>query len=166
MQYWNCLVGFVQPNDNALLGVCIEEKLIMGNNLCIGEKIYSSNRTYRQSRVWVSKLDSCIMSTDIVKPLCNFNVNQDLALPSDHAPVSIVTSATNLESLFTRASRLGDHVVLYCKQKSNLIKNPLRLRDVDPERFINAISQHGQTVFDVDIDAGVNEVCTELYDCA
>lgn len=70
----------IQPNDNAnvLLGVCIE--LLIVNNLCTGEKTYSSNRTYRQGRVWVSELDSCLMSTDIVKHLCNFDVNQDLAL--------------------------------------------------------------------------------------
>lgn len=160
----------VQPNDNAnaLLGVCIDEKLIIVNNLCTGEKTYSSNRTYRQGRVWVSELDSCIMSTEIVKYLCNFSVNQDLALPSDHAPVSIVINApaTNLHSLYTRASRLGDHAVLYCKQMSNLIKNPLRFSNIDPERFVYTMSQHVQPVFEGNIDAGVNDISRVLYECA
>ena len=160
----------VQPNDNAnaLLGVCIDEKLLIVNNLCTGERTYCSNQTYRQGRVWVSELDSCIMSTDIIKYLCNFNINQDLALPSDHAPVSIIIKApaTNLDSLYTRASRLGDHAVLYGKQMSNLIKNPLRFRDIDPERFVYAVSQHDQPVFEDDVDAGVNDVSTVLYECA
>ena len=108
------------------------------------------------------------MSIDIIKYLCNFNINQDLALPSDHAPVSIIIKApaTNLDSLYTRASRLGDHAVLYGKQMSNLIKNPLRFRDIDPESFVYAVSQHDQPVFEDDVDAGVNDVSTVLYECA
>ena len=76
------------------------------------------------------------MSTDTAKHLCNFNVNQDLALLSDHTPVSIVINApaTNLDSLYTRALRLEDHAVLYSKQMSNLIKkDPLRFSNIDPE---------------------------------
>ena len=109
------------------------------------------------------------MSTDIVKHLCNFNVNQDLALLSDHTPVSIVINApaTNLDSLYTRASRLGDHAVLYSKQMSNLIKkDPLRFSNIDPERFVYSVSQHDQPVFEGDIDAKVNDVSTVLYECA
>lgn len=74
--------------------------------------------------MWVLELDSCIMSPDIVKHICNINVNQDLTLPADHTSVSIVinTRATNLDSLVTRALRLGDHPVWYSKQSKNLMK--------------------------------------------
>lgn len=64
----------VQPSDNAnaLPCVCIEEELVVVNNLrvCSYGKTYTSNVTYRQGRMW-----TCTVSPSLVKHLCDFDVN-------------------------------------------------------------------------------------------
>ncbi len=41
----------IQPHDNAiaLLGICVDEKLLVVNNVCCNEMMYSGNLTYRQA---------------------------------------------------------------------------------------------------------------------
>ncbi|KAG0724000.1 hypothetical protein GWK47_041536 [Chionoecetes opilio] len=133
----------VQPNDNAnaLLGICIDERLLIVNNLRCNETMYSSNLTYRQGRVWVSELDSYIASSNMVEQVYSFNDNQDVTLPSDHAPVSVVFKAhrINLDSLVTRASRLGDHAALYDRQTCKLMISPVKFSTIDADQFMNAL---------------------------
>ena len=47
-----------------------------------------------------------------------------------------------------------------------LIKNPLRFSDVDPERFVYALSQLDQLVSEGNVDKDVSDVCTKIYECA
>lgn len=101
-------------------------ELLVINNV----RVYSSGKTYfsnlinRQGRMWVLELDSGIVSPSLVKQLCDLDVNQDLTLPPDHALVSVLIKAPciNLDTLVTRALRLGNHAVLHTKQLSNLVK--------------------------------------------
>ena len=160
----------VQCNDNAsaLLGVCIEEELLVVNNLCCFENMYTSKLTYRQGCVWVSEIDSCLMSASIIRYLCGFNVNQDLRLPSDHALVSweMRVPDVNLDALVTRASWLGDHTVLHNRQTCNLVRPPIKFITVDPEKFVNVLSQQYQPILSGDTETCVRDVCSVLYQCA
>ncbi len=142
--------------------------MLIVNNLCTGDKTFSSNLTYLHGRVWVSELDTCIMSHNNIRQLCNFSVNQDIMLPSDHAPVYVVleASSVNLDTLATRDSRLGDHAVLHYRQSNSLVTNPVKFHNIDPEGLMHALSQHGQPVLGEDIEAEVNDVCNVLYECA
>ena len=38
--------------------------------------------------LWISELDLCLISKDVVNAVSYFKVDQDLRFPSDHAPVS------------------------------------------------------------------------------
>ena len=75
------------------------------------------------------------MSSSIIENICSLDVNQDITLPSDHAPFSIVIQAPhgNLDSLRSRAMMLGDHVTLHNKQSSNLLRKPIRFSAVDAD---------------------------------
>lgn len=70
----------VRCNDNAsaLLGVRIEEKVLVVNNLCCVENTYTKKLTHRQGSVWIFDIDSCLMPARVIQYRCGFNVNHDL----------------------------------------------------------------------------------------
>ena len=76
------------PNDNGrmLLGVCVDEKLLVVNNLETPRMQFKGGLTYRQGQVWVSELDSCLISHEYIDKVESFEIIQDLRLPSNHAP--------------------------------------------------------------------------------
>lgn len=80
-------VRVANDNASALFGICAEEKMVILNNMKIPQYHFPSALTYRQGSQWTSELDVCGASTDILNCITNFSVNNDPALPSDHAPI-------------------------------------------------------------------------------
>ena len=106
------------PNDNSndLIGIlCTDEHVLVLNNLKTCDSHFKSNLTYRQEQTWISEKDSCPASLNLVSCISNFLVHLNLALPSDHAPlsISIRDPSINLEHLAAQAAQLEDHAVLH-----------------------------------------------------
>ena len=80
----------LNPNSNANLmySICCDEKLLIVNNAKVNNKVFNSSCTYKQGAVWVSEVDICAISLNLAELVENFKVNQDMTLPSDHAPIS------------------------------------------------------------------------------
>ena len=101
------------PNDNAtaMLGICMEEKLLVVNNLQMADVYFPSKKTFRKGREWVSELDTCIMSVNLIKCVKHFDVIHNDSLPSDHAPVAVAMQLPSLclDTLAVRAAELGAH---------------------------------------------------------
>ena len=101
------------PNDNALamLGICVEEHMLVVNNLKTPDIHFPSKKTFRKGRNWVSELDTCIVSDNLINFIQYFNVIYNESLPSDHAPIVITLHRPSvcLENIHTRASDLGKH---------------------------------------------------------
>ena len=99
------------PNDNAtaMLGICIDEQMLLVNNLQTPIIHFPSKKTFRKGREWVSELDTCFVSEDLVKYVQHYDVIYNESLPSDHAPIVIdfQPPSTCLDTLLTRASDLG-----------------------------------------------------------
>ena len=68
------------PNDNGwvLLGICVDEKLLVVNNLETSLKQFKGGLTYRQGQVWVSELDSCLISHEYIDKVDSFKIILDL----------------------------------------------------------------------------------------
>ena len=65
-------------NDNAefLSTICLNNKLIVINNLKVQDKHFIGGKTYRKRHTWVSEVDTCVIVGDITQNylqiLCNF----------------------------------------------------------------------------------------------
>ena len=69
--------------------------------------------SYKQGNAWVSELDVCLVSSNMIDYIDAFDVNQTDFLPSDHAPISLkidVLPGTDIHNLFSRACQLGEHI--------------------------------------------------------
>ena len=82
-------------NDNAdfLTSICVDNNLLVLNNLKTPNKYFPSNLTYRRRDTWVSELDTCVTSPGLVQYVSDFDVIKRPDLPSDHAPICITLDA-------------------------------------------------------------------------
>lgn len=71
-----------------------------------------------------------------------------------------------LASVSALASGLGGHAVLHNVHTRNLLRCPVRFGTLDPDQFVNVLSQHNLSVLGDNIDAEENEFCDVLYECA
>ena len=99
------------PNDNAyvLSTICVDNDLIVLNNVKTPSSHFPSQKTFKKSNQWISELDIAFMSYDLLDNIYSFNVHQLDRLPSDHAPISmeLKLSEINVDCLLLRANNLG-----------------------------------------------------------
>ena len=78
-------------NDNGknVLAVCKDRSLIVVNNLIMDSTSFPSALMYITRNKWISELDICISSKELILCISYFNVNQDTAFPSNHEPVTV-----------------------------------------------------------------------------
>ena len=157
-------------NDNAiaLFGICVEENMAVVNNLKSQQNHFKSNLTYRQGREWVSELDTCVISSNMIDNISSFQVHQIPSLPSDHAPITVEfrSPLIDLEGLMYRASVLGDHAVLHNTVSNSLKKKPISFNSINQEKFKEIIAQQPPFMLTDDIHADASQLCTTLYECA
>ena len=158
------------PNNNAeiLSTICIDNKLILINNLKTGEHHFIGGKTYKRRDTWISELDTCIASPCVVNRLSNFEVVKCSDLPSDHAPVTVTVSLTgvDLNHLEARASQLGDYSALdRSPAKTKYVRKPIKINCVNKDLFKENISLLDIPDTDIDINNYANEVSNVLYEC-
>ena len=162
------------PNDNAtaMLGICVDEHLLVINNLKTSNMHFKSNKTYRKGREWVSELDTCVVSENIVKCVRSFDVILNNSLPSDHAPIAITLQPPSpcLENLMSRASDLGKHgaeLISRVTPRNRLFKHPVKFQSIDRDMFLNKLDeQELPMIIDDNFNATALFVSNTLYDCA
>lgn len=158
------------PNDNAtiLSALCIEEKLLVINNLKTPDKHFFSKKTYRKHREWISELDICIVSLNFLKNISNFSVIESDSLPSDHAPVSfdVYVTEVDLENLSLRAQYLGDHAALHNCLTRRATTKPVYFRNIDKDVFQNKLNSMDLPNLNGSTDDIVKEISDTLYLCA
>ena len=101
------------PNDDAraMLGISMEEQLLVVNNLRAKNEHFQSKKTFSKRREWISELDTCIVSKNLINFIENFNVIRDNYLTSDHPPIIITLQSPSLclQTLTIRPSELSKH---------------------------------------------------------
>ena len=95
-------------NGSKLLNICRDSGILLVNNIQYGNVHIRGALTYRERQQWVSELDICLISKDAIKAVSDLHVDQNLSMPSDHAPVTVSLDRGHLEStsssdLLTRA---------------------------------------------------------------
>lgn len=157
-------------NDNAALlsTICVDNDLLVINNLMTSDKHFVSDKTYRKKGIWISELDTCITSRSLVKCISDFCVVRQSGLPSDHAPIAVTISTTgvDLDSILMRAKSLGDYSTL-CGEvvRHKLTRKPVRFSNMDTQKFVNDIAQI-EVSDDSDINVLAGNVADVLYTCA
>ena len=111
--------NMIRPNDNAqiLLDVLCPSMTLI-NGLCNSDTSvgFTNALTFRQRNRWVSELDHVYISDRIVNAVTALDINSDLRLPSNHAPVSTTLDISKvdcrlamLQNLESRSVSLGNY---------------------------------------------------------
>ena len=157
------------PNDNsnALISICTDEHMLVLNNLKTNYNHFKSKLTYKQGQTWISELDSCLASLNLVSCVSDILVSQNLALPSDLAPMSISIRApsVSLDHLAARASQLGDHDVLHNPVTNRLAKCFVSYGTVDVIKLQQESARREPPVVCGDVDVSASNISSVLYEC-
>ena len=162
-----------RPNDNAIaiLGICIEEKILPINNLQTPNMYFLSKKTFTRGGSWISELDTCFVSEGLVNCITNFNVIYNSSLPSDHAPITITLQPSEpcLDILMTRASDLGKHGAENSNSftsKKIFTKRPVKLDSVDCALFLSKLNETDMPDCTYDLNTAAIQLSSTLYECA
>ena len=156
----------ISYNASILSTICIDQGLLVLNNLKSGNKYYESRLSYRAGNHWISELDVCILSHKVLTCVKDFDVSGESSLPSDHALISVCVhpSMVNREWLLRRAQLLGDHAVTYSPQNNHLRK-PIKFSRINAEHFLGELSRNDISN-NTDVDADIDALTGILYRCA
>lgn len=161
------------PNDNAraVLGICIEEQLLVVNNLHKFDVHFVSQKTYCKRGEWISELDICIVSKGLLNFVECFEVVRDRTLPSDHAPIVITLQppCPCLDIIEIRSSELGKHTAEVeaetMSSRHSISRRPIRHQNVNYELFVSKVSDIDlQTMYDDDIDETASAITDSRKD--
>jgi exonuclease III len=155
----------INSSGRDLIQVCKDNNLQIVNGLKIDEKSFPSKLTFRRRKNWISEVDRCVVSSSIVGKVTSFDINCDLNLPSDHAPICVsVVCSKQLSSnrLYEAACDLEGHAVLYRKTPNSICKKPLSCQSINPEVFSNTITKYEATIMEV-LQAGSPDTVAEAF---
>lgn len=158
-------------NDNAefVSTLCLENQLVVLNNLKVPGKHFLGGMTYRKRGTWVSELDTCVLSYDLIPYVNDFKIINRLDLPSDHAPicVSLGSPGTQLGCVLSRAELLGDHAVLYSNAtQDRLTRKPIKFVRINKSRFEENLARVHVPNFVDDVNVFASRISESLYACA
>lgn len=159
-----------RPNTNAtaFLQLCKDCSLLPLNGLQNGNMRLNRALTYRQkSRGWVSELDWCLFSADVANSDCvvDFQINQDVTLPSNHAPIQVVIAhrvQQSVQKLFERTSDLFNSNEQGYTSSTRSRNRPIQKVDVDNDLFRATVEQFIPAVDLSNIDQVITEACHNL----
>ena len=156
------------PNDNSVLlsSLCVDNNMLVVNNLQTPSRYFPSNKTYKKRNNWISELDTAVVSYKLINCINKFTVHQTDWLPSDHAPISIELQLPkiNLEIMLSRASNLGGHGSLMGKVVQERMANrPIGYRQIDLSKFSSAIGSVSTPEFNNDVNLMADNISNSLY---
>ena len=167
-KYGNSMDTVTNPNANAKSLVGALDRLVLVNNLDIGTECFWCPCTYRKSKRWISELDSCFVTTNVVDSILGLEVDQDYRFPSDHAPLSVHLNCNDLSlpwlpDLIDRSVALGR--ILQPPTERKLLNRQIRMDTIDVNKFQEVISDV-QPAQIVDICTAVDEMDSLVRHCA
>ena len=126
-------------NGEVLQDMCAGCNLLLLNNLKYNEKQFSDQLTFRKKARWVSQLDVCLISTDLIDEVVALEINQDVTLPSDHAIVTLKMCfrprLLPIEAVLKRSKLLTESIE---EKDESTVKGrrPIPLRRIDTVAFL------------------------------
>ena len=152
-------------NVNILKSICVDNTLVILNNLKTFRKTFLGNFTFRQSTRWVSEMDLCILNPLLLPNILKFDIIRDLTLPSGHAILHLTFNAKmicNTKDLVERSSELlTEHNTVACVKKS------IHYRMIDQSKFKNLMNISRPPILlnsELDIHQVINNINDQIYD--
>lgn len=110
--YTNMVDNNVNGNGRRMLQLCKDTSCVVVNHLTHGGHSYDSDLSFRRRRNWISELDICVASKHAIPFIDDITTNQDMNLPSDHAPLEVILSLADRQYIspdltLTRSQDLG-----------------------------------------------------------
>ena len=158
------------PNNSAFLlsSICVDNELVVLNNIKSSVHHFQSKKTFKRTNQWISEIDTCVVSFDMLNSCKEFLVHQTDWLPSNHAPISLALKLpkVNLDVLLTRANHLGGHGALLGQAKQERMANrPVRYEDVNVSLFVDRIGDIPIPTNNTnDVNLLADEISKTLYD--
>ena len=150
-------------NGKKLFSICKDNGLMVANNLVTEDVTLTSSLTYRIRNKWVSELDLCIVSEELIPAVSKLSVNQDTSLPSNHAPVSVNINlperSLSISDLVTRSADIG----MYPSTSRPLCMPPIRYHQIDANVFKETIEHSNPPPVDADVNVTASNFSTQLY---
>ena len=129
----------VNQQGQMILQMCRDTKCAVVNHLRYGNHEYGGGRSFKKQS-WISELDVCVASWKAVPMILKLKIENEMRLPSDHAPLEVTLDLTkcnaSLESTFARTEGLGMHVSP--KHGRQTLRGP-PLHQVEEAAFHNAM---------------------------
>lgn len=116
--------------------------MVLVNNMKTPTSHFCSNKTYRKGTEWVSEIYTCTVSLNLVRDVSGLAVIKNDSLPSDHAPITITLSMSDvdLDGLLTCSQHLGNHAVIYENQvHKKLCNKSINMRNMDERLFVSTL---------------------------
>ena len=162
----------INNNGRDVKQLCIDNSLLILNNLVFDNKFYEGGMTFRRKKKWISELDLCILSPALLGYTERLHVSNDTKNPSDHAPVSVefkfTSDLVSQHSILARAETTDGHAVLMSDAYNQpLCRKPIPLHHIDQLQF----AQQLQDLQPPGVgDESVESLCTKfsdvMYQCA
>ena len=156
----------VNDNGKKLLAICGDRNLMLVNNLRTESRSFPGALTFRMRNRWISQLDLCLVSEELIPCVSDFHVNQDITFPSNHAPVSVQFKFPEqhfgLQEVLTRSKDIGT----YPGKEIKLCNDPISVSRIDPVLFtekMDAIDPVMAMQGDHDHDTVAKEFSEVLY---
>ena len=156
-----------------MVQVCYDNNLLIVNGLQTDNKSFPNGLTFRRRKRWISDLDKCVVSKDLIERIESFSIDQDTRFPSDHAPISIKigfpAKIPDTATLYETATNLDTHAISETKSKTSKCKKVIPLSAVDAVCFGESICKYEQVVLESlqtgnpETAAGI--ISESLYDC-
>ena len=67
-------VNVANSNADLLASLCCENSLMVINNLKTSCRDYIGNKTYRKKGTWISEIDTCVASSDMLRSITDLPV--------------------------------------------------------------------------------------------
>ncbi len=162
--------AIINSNGRDLVQVCKDNNLYVINGLSARGISYPGKLTFRRRKKWISELDRCVVSENALDNVVAFDIDDNLDLPSDHAPVSLIFSCSkqpSCDELYESACDLGGHAALLGVRNVDACKKPIPCRSMNPEIFSNCISTYEQSVVESfqsgSPDIVAKSICNAMY---
>lgn len=159
----------VKSNPNTTPVIDALGPLVMVNGLCLGDKSFDSAPTFRRTE-WISELDFCFVSEALIPQLCEFKINKDTKLPSDHAPIECKLNKANINQCNIDCAQLFDHMVqLGCyshTQSPSKHSKRWNVEEIDAKKFQELLANIPDTNDVQNIEQAITNFESMLHDCA
>ena len=162
----------INNNGRDVKQLCIDNSLLILNNLSFDGKFYEGGMTFRRKKKWISELDLCILSPALLGYTERLHVSNDTNDPSDHAPASVefkfTSDLVSPESIRARAETTDGHAVLMSEAYNQpLCRKAIPLHHIDDYQFIKQLQDLQPPAVG---NESVETLCTKfsdvMYQCA